>query len=216
MGGDLPIPGRENGVCLDAPALHAGRAGREILTMAVPDLGCHSREMGVHLRAGALAGLMVVVGSLTGCIAPDVDVIGALGVTVDGEQRPVVVVEACKGTATGVDLSFDREGLTEDEENEQVGAWISDVPVPGTSELVLSAPAGAWAGESVEVVVDRGYIATAVGEDDRELLSQVTFRGEDFAAMEPGTVYTNDTDPDAREFVGRSAEDFTADVCGRG
>ncbi|MGH3802387.1 MAG: hypothetical protein ACRDTD_20085, partial [Pseudonocardiaceae bacterium] len=43
---------------------------------------------------GALAGLMVVVASLSGCIAPDVEVIGALGVTVDEEQRPVVVVEA--------------------------------------------------------------------------------------------------------------------------
>lgn len=37
---------------------------------------------------------MVVVASLSGCIAPDVEVIGALGVTVDEEQRPVVVVEA--------------------------------------------------------------------------------------------------------------------------
>ncbi len=172
--------------------------------------------MAVRLRVGALAGLMVVVVSLTGCIAPDVEVIGALGVTVDGEQRPVVVVEACAGAATGVDLSFDRESLTEDEENEQVGAWISDVPVPGTSELVLTAPAGPWAGESVEVVVDRGYIATAAGEGEREVLSQVTFRGEDFAAMEPGTVYTNDTDPDTEELVGRKAEDVTADVCGRG
>jgi hypothetical protein len=52
---------------------------------------------------------MVVVASLTGCIASDVEVIGALGVTVDEEQRPVVVVEACKGTATGVHLSFDRK-----------------------------------------------------------------------------------------------------------
>jgi len=212
---NLPNPGREDGVLLDAPAQHAGRTGREILTIALPDRGWHTRELAVRHRAGALAGLMVVVASLTGCIASDVEVIGALGVTVDEEQRPVVVVEACKGTATGVHLSFDRKGLSEDEENEQVAAWTSGVPVPGTSELVLSAPAGPWAGESVEVVVDRGYIATAVGEGDREVLSQVTFRGEDFAAMEPGTVYTNDTDPDARELVGRIAEDFTADVCSR-
>ena len=162
------------------------------------------------------AGLTVVVASLTGCIAPDVEVIGALGVTVDEEQRPVLVVEACVGAATEVNLFLDHEGLTDDEENEQVAAWSSDVPGPGTSELVLHAPAGPWAGESVEVVVDRGYIATAVGEGDREVLSQVAFLGRDLAAMEPGTVYTNDTDPDVRELVGRSAEDFTADVCSRG
>jgi hypothetical protein len=66
------------------------------------------------------------------------------------------------------------------------------------------------------VVGDRVYIATAVGEGDREVLSQVAFRGVDLADMEPGTVYINDTDPDIRELVGRSAEDFTADVCSRG
>jgi len=61
-----------------------------------------------------------------------------------------------QGDGPGVNLSFDRKGLGEDEENEQVAAWTSGVPVPGTSELVLSAPAGPWAGESVEVVVEPG------------------------------------------------------------
>lgn len=156
-----------------------------------------------------------MLASLAGCIAPDVEVIGALGVTVDEEQRPVLVVEACEGAATEVDLSFDREGLTDDEEIEPVAAWISDAPAPGTSELALHAPAGPWEGESAEVVVDRGYIATAVGEGDSEVLRQVAFRGGDLADMKPGTVYTNDTDPDVRELVGRSAEDFAADVCSR-
>ena len=157
-----------------------------------------------------------MVASLAGCIAPDVEVIGALGVTVDKDQRPVVVVEACEGAATAVDLFFDREGLTDDEKNEQVAARISDAPVPGTSELVLHAPAGPWAVEVAEVTVDRGYIATAVGEEDREVLSQIAFRGEELADMEPGMVYINDTGPDVRELVGHSAEDFTADVCSRG
>jgi hypothetical protein len=115
-----------------------------------------------------------------------------------------------------VNLFLDREGLTDDEENEQVAAWISDVPMPGTSELVLHAPAGPWAGQSVEVIVDRGYMATAVGEGDREVLSQVAFRGVDFAAMAPGTVNINDYDLHVRELVGLIAEDFTADVCSRG
>lgn len=167
-------------------------------------------------RTRAAAGLTVVVASLAGCIGPDVEVIGALGITVDEEQRPVVVVEACVGAATGVDLYSDRESLTDAEENEQIAAWISDAPALGTSELVLHAPAGPWVGESVEVGADRGYIATAVGEGDREVLSEVAFRGGDLANMETGTVYTNDTDPDVRELVARSAEDFTSDVCSRG
>ena len=131
----------------------------------------------------------------------------------DEEQRPVLVVEACEGAATKVALFFDCEGLTGDEENEQVAAWSSDAPVPRTSELVLHAPNGAWAGESVTTVADRGYIATAVGEGDRQVLSQVSFRGGDLADMKPGTVYVNDTDPDVRTLIGSSAEDFTAHVC---
>ena len=117
------------------------------------------------------------------------------------DPRRSVAVEACAGAATGVDLFFDREGLADDEENEEVAAWISDAPVPGASELVLHAPAGRWAGESVEVVVDRGSIATAVGEGGREVLSQVAFRSGDLAVMEPGTVYTNDSDPDVRVMI---------------
>ena len=159
---------------------------------------------------------MAVMALLVGCIAPDVEVIGALGVTVDEAQRVVVVVEACDGAATRVDLLLDREGLADGEENEQVEAWTSDEPVPGTSELVLHAPEGPWVGESVDVAVDRGYIATAVGKEDGEVLSQVAFRGGDLAGMEPGMVYTNTTDPDERELVGRSAEDFTGDACSRG
>jgi hypothetical protein len=162
------------------------------------------------------AGLTIVIAPLAGCIAPDVEVIGALGVTVDVDQRPILVVEACEGAATGVDLFFDREGVADDGKNKQVAAWVSDAPVPGTSELVLHSPAGPWAGEAVDVGVDRGYIATGVGKGERAVLSQVAFRGVDLAGMEPGAVYTNDADPDVRELVGRSAEDFTADVCSRG
>jgi hypothetical protein len=88
--------------------------------------------------------------------------------------------------------------------------------VPGTSEVVLHAPARPWAGTIVGTVGDRGYIATAVGAGDREVLSQVAFRGADLAGMQPGRVYTNDADPEVTELNGRSAEDLTAAVCGRG
>lgn len=175
----------------------------------------HTQQVARHGRAPAPAGLALVLASLTGCVAPDVEVVGALGLTVDERQQPVVVVEACDGAATEVELFFDREGLSDHQANEQVAAWSADPPVPGTSELVLDAPAAPWAGEPVEVAVDRGYLASATGEGDAEVLSQVAFRGEDFAEMEPGTVYANSPDPDASALVGRSAEDFTAEVCGR-
>jgi ABC-2 type transport system ATP-binding protein len=42
---DLPSPGREVGVMLDASAQHAGRTGREILTIAQKMLGVPAREV---------------------------------------------------------------------------------------------------------------------------------------------------------------------------
>lgn len=156
-----------------------------------------------------------MVASLAGCIAPDVEVVGALGVTVDEQHRPVIVIEACDGATARVDLSLDREGLADEEKNEQVASWIPDLAVPGTSELALHAPSGPWKGEAVAVAVGRGYVATAVGKGNREVLSQVAFRSVDLAEMEPGIVYINDSDPDVRQLFGRSAEDFTAYVCSR-
>lgn len=165
--------------------------------------------------AATAAGLGAALTCLTACIAPDVEVIGALGVTVDADHRPVVVVEACEGAAAELHLFHDREGLADDEENEQVAAWTPATPVPGTSELTLHAPVGPWAGGAVDVRPDRGYIVTAVGAGERDVLSQVAFRGADLADLEPGTVYINDEDPDVRTLVGRSAEDFSHDVCSR-
>lgn len=178
-------------------------------------LRCHTDEVGVRRRLTVMTGMTVLLPAMTACIAPDVDVVGALGVTVDEDQRPVVVVEACDGAVAELDLFLDREGLAEDEENELVNAWVPQAPVPGSSELVLHAPTGAWEGQPVDVAGDRGYIVTAVGEGESEVLTQVTFRGVDLAGMEPGTVYRSDADPDVRELVGSSAEDFTATVCSR-
>ena len=42
---DLPNPGREIGVMLDASAQHAGRSGREILTIVQQMLGLPSRRV---------------------------------------------------------------------------------------------------------------------------------------------------------------------------
>ncbi|GGK67779.1 hypothetical protein [Ornithinimicrobium pekingense] len=172
-------------------------------------------------RSGGRGTMVVVLAAtagtaLTGCIAPDVEVIGAIGVMVDEESRPVLVVEPCDGAAVHVDLHHDRQGLADDEENEQVGSWDATAPVEGTSELVLHAPSDPWDGEGVEISPDRGYIATGQGQGETDVLSQVAFRGSDLAAMEAGTVYRNDMDPDVTTLVARSPEEFSAETCSRG
>lgn len=164
--------------------------------------------MGLVACAAAVAGL-------TACIAPDIEVIGALGVTVDEEARPVIVVEACDGAAAGVNLSSDREGLADDEENWDAAAWTTSAPAGGMSELALHAPAAPWEGESVELAVDRSYVATGAGVGDKDVLSQVAFKGFDLAELDPAMVYSNDADPDVTTLVARTPEQFSSEMCSR-
>ncbi len=53
---DLPNPGREVGVMLDASAQHAGRTGREILTVAQWTMGVPSRRVDEMLELVSLTG----------------------------------------------------------------------------------------------------------------------------------------------------------------
>lgn len=171
--------------------------------------------MSTRGRAGSLAAAVGSVMFLGGCIAPDVEVIGAVGVMVDAQQRPVLVLEACDGATTRVGLSFDREGLTESEENEMVGEWLAAAPVPGISELVLGAPPVQWVGGSVELRADRGYIADAAGEGDDDVLTQVAFRGGDIAGLQQGMVYTNAAGLEDFGLRGRNPEAFSRETCDR-
>lgn len=174
-------------------------------------------------RGWAVVGTGFLAAALAGCIAPDVEVSGALGVTVDDEGRPVLVVEACDSAAVRVSLSYDREGLTADEVNEDIAQWTAAEPVGGTSELALHAPTAPWLGEAVELPADRGFIAGGQGESDTEVLTQVSFRGSDLAAMDPGLVYRNDPDsltnldaePGESALVASTPEEFSTQVCNR-
>ena len=167
-------------------------------------------------RLIGFASSTVTVGFLlSACIAPDVDVIGAVGVAVDEEARPILVVEACDGAAVLVTLAYNREGLADDEENEDIASWTAREPALGKSDLVLHSPSLPWEGPGIDVSGDRGYIAGGMGEGDKQVLTQVAFRGSDLAQMEPGTVYRNDPDPDNTNLVARTPADFSAEVCGR-
>jgi ABC-2 type transport system ATP-binding protein len=54
--GDLPNPGREIGVLLDASAQHAGRTGREVLTLSAQVLGLGRKRVEEMLELVQLAG----------------------------------------------------------------------------------------------------------------------------------------------------------------
>jgi hypothetical protein len=167
-------------------------------------------------RTTMVAGAVMVAVLASGCVAPDIEVIGAVGVTVDEEARPVLVIEACEGAASAVTLSFNREGLADDEENEQIATWTAVNPAAGTSSLALHAPSAPWQGAGIDLPVERGYVAGGAGADDRQVLTQVAFSGSQLAGMEPGTVYRNEPDPDSTTLVASTPADFSAEVCSRG
>lgn len=161
------------------------------------------------------ASTATVAVSLSACIAPDIDVIGALGVTVDEQGRPILVVEPCDGAAVLITLSFNREGLADDEENDDIGSWTAAEPVVGKSELVLNAPSPPWQGVAVDLPAGRGYIAGGQGRGEKQVLTQVAFSSSDLAEMEPGRVYSNNPDLDVTTLVARTPVEFSAEVCSR-
>lgn len=181
---------------------------------------CQTLGMNRSGWVGVACGVAVLA---SGCIAPDVEVIGAIGVTADEQSRPVLVVEACEGAAALVSMSYDREGLADDEPNEDLGMWTATAPVSGTSKIILNEPEPPWQGEGVDLALNRGYVAGGQGEKFMQVLTQVSFRGTDLAEMDPGFVYRNDTDlltklgvePGASDFVASTPAEFAAEVCNR-
>ena len=156
----------------------------------------------------------VATAGLTGCIAPDIDVVGALGVKVTEDGSAVIVVEPCQAQAITVDLTRDREGLDGSETNETLRVWRADPPT-GAGEIVIGDVAEPWQGESFDLEPGRGYISGGQGAQPKEVLTQVSFRTDDLAGFDPAMVYTNTKDVDSSEMQARSPAEFTAWACGR-
>lgn len=159
--------------------------------------------------AGALA-----AAALSGCIAGTVpERVGGIAVTVDGQERPVVVVHPCEPSPLAVSVVRGREGLAPDQTNEAVGSWTASAPVTGTTELVLHDPGATWEGEPVELLGARTYVVDGAA-GGRTSLGTVAFAYADLAGMRRGSVYVSGTDPDAAGLVELSVEEFVARACG--
>ena len=103
----------------------------------------------------------------------------------------------------------------QDDSARSIASWTASGPAAGRTDLVLHAPAAPWRGKAVDLPVDRGYIAGGQGEGERQVLTQVAFRGAHLAEMEPGKVYRNSPDPDITSLVARTPADFSYEVCSR-
>ncbi|GAA5161270.1 hypothetical protein [Ornithinimicrobium tianjinense] len=173
-----------------------------------------------RVRAVLLSvGLGVAVVSVSGCLglAPaPAPVSGAVGVTVDETGGPVLVVEACEESAARVELSWTREGLADDQQNQAIGVYAATAPRAGTSRLALGDPGAEWDGEPFDLDGDtRGVIAggsTTAGHTLRD----VVFLESDLAELTPGAVRWAQGVSEQGTVISSTLpeEEFSAAVCG--
>lgn len=163
---------------------------------------------------GAAVAAVLAASGLTGCIAPDVEIQGAVGLTVDEEGRPVLLVEPCGSAAVQVSLAGTREGLDAAETNRQEGTWTATSPSTELTELTLHRPAPTWQGPDFTPRPGLGYIAEAGTTTRDGVITQVSFHTDDLPGLEPGTVYVG-PDPATDEYRELTREGFSAWACSR-
>lgn len=170
--------------------------------------------MGRTTKATIIGGGLATTLLLSGCIAPDIDVVGAMGLTVTEDGRPVLVVEPCEVEAVSVTFSLDREGLKPEETNPQVAEWDAEPAAAGQTRIVLHDVQPPWKGPDVTVEDGRGYIAGGISSQVKGVLTQVSFKVDDLADLSPDTIYTNES-PDSVSLRGHSPSGFVEWACGR-
>lgn len=151
---------------------------------------------------------------LTGCIAPDIVVQGAVGLTVDEQHRPVLLVEPCGASVVRLTLAGTREGLEPSETNRSEGSWTATNPPSELTEMVMHRPTLTWQGPPFTPRPGLGYIAEAGTTTQDGVITQVSFHTDDLPDLEPGTVYVG-PDPETDEYREMTREGFSSWACSR-
>ncbi|MCW2748366.1 MAG: hypothetical protein JWP10_1508 [Nocardioidaceae bacterium] len=164
------------------------------------------------LERARLTGLLVVIIlGLAGCgNAIRATINGRVGIAVDANGNPVVIVAACPEFLDTVTISEGREGLAETEPNKDVGTWNRNDHLAGVYELNLSKPDDSWSRlQPIELKPSTLYIVIAAQSKKDVEATQVSFYGRDVASLVPGRVYTNTGDPDSSELQWSTQKKFT-------
>jgi len=157
----------------------------------------------------------IVVALLAACgNQVDAEVVGQVGISVDEQGAPVVVVAVCTDFIDTVDISLGREGLGEGDSNPEVGTWEAQEHVTDFATLNLANPGEAWKAHApLALEPDKHYIVLAEQAEADVEATQVDFFGKDVAGLAPGKVYTSSGDPDSVKLVGHEAADFQSFAC---
>ncbi|MDQ6526777.1 hypothetical protein RB608_24355 [Nocardioides sp. LHD-245] len=128
--------------------------------------------------------------SLTACgNAVTTEIVGTVGITVDAEDHPLVLVRVCEGRIDTIEVHGDRAGLAEDEANPILGSWHAETGRDGLVELALGAANDGWSGpDDLSLADGRTYVVTADDSGEDAEATQVSFTTAQLAALTPDQV----------------------------
>lgn len=152
-------------------------------------------------RLSSLAAIAAAV-LLAGCgnSIADVEKVGNVGVTVDDQGKPVVLVAPCREGRVRVDVSLGRTAdMASTEKNQPVGNWTAAAASADPSELHLTDPGSGWEGDAVAAPAPEAmWVVTArFADDDETVLSGPTFDGKQLKGLSADDVLIAPADADS-------------------
>jgi hypothetical protein len=128
---------------------------------------------------------LLVTTALTAC-GGDVDINGAVGITVTDDGSPVAVVEICHGSVATLSVAGPNRGK---QPNEVHAELTADQRVRASTTVVLADPGAGWQGTPLLAPLDDSlYLVIADDREEDSQLRQGDFTPAELAALDPGTV----------------------------
>lgn len=160
--------------------------------------------------------ILCAIAALSGCTVP---VVGLAGVSVDQEGRPVGYLAVCEDHIDGATLYYDEPAAASDEHRSvDVGSWVADPEVTGTSIWSLAEPRSGWRPTLAlgRLEPGRSYTLSGWTHDNSSSTGSVTFTEAQLRGMTPGQVrYLSGHDGEAEQdiYTTGSAAEFQASAC---
>ena len=139
--------------------------------------------------AGAAAAAVIGTSTLTGCGVPPG---GIVGVAVDTQGKPLIVVQMWEGHIDGASMYLrDPRPEPETPQDKAMGRWEVTPAVAGFSQFTLTAGENGWRLIGTLERRDPATRYTIYGwtHDNSWSASHVEFAEQDLARLEPGTVW---------------------------